>query len=105
MDSLHFIPYNILTRIFKQLTKYKNDYQQYLNYIYRNYTLSFYIYFKCIYIYILIGKTKKNPIRFKIGIQLEYNFASRVSSNVSFLIFVPSELIQCRNKEFNINES
>ena len=34
MDNLHFIPNNILTKIFKELTKYKNDYQQYLNYIY-----------------------------------------------------------------------
>ena len=23
MDSLHFIPYNILTRLFKELVKYK----------------------------------------------------------------------------------
>ena len=45
MDNLHFIPNNILTKNFKELTKYKNDYQQYLNYIYRN---AFY----CIYIYI-----------------------------------------------------
>ena len=34
MDNLHFIPNNILTKFFKKLTKYKNDYQQYLNYIY-----------------------------------------------------------------------
>ena len=34
MNSLHFISNNILTRLFKELTKYKNDYQQYLNYIY-----------------------------------------------------------------------
>ena len=34
MDNLHFIPNNILTNFFKELTKYKNDYQQYLNYIY-----------------------------------------------------------------------
>ena len=33
MDSLHFIPNNILTNFFKELTKYKNDYQQNLNYI------------------------------------------------------------------------
>ena len=25
-DNLHFIPNNILTKIFKKLTKYKNDY-------------------------------------------------------------------------------
>ena len=36
MDSLHFIPNNILTKFFKDLTKYKNDYQYYLNYIYKN---------------------------------------------------------------------
>ena len=36
MDNLHFIPnnINIFTNFFKELTKYKNDYQQYLNYIY-----------------------------------------------------------------------
>ena len=34
MDNLHFIPNNILIKFFKELTKYKNDYQQYLNYIY-----------------------------------------------------------------------
>ena len=35
MDNLHFIPNNILTIFFlKELTKYKNDYQWYLNYIY-----------------------------------------------------------------------
>ena len=26
MDNLHFIPNNILTKFFKELTKYKNDY-------------------------------------------------------------------------------
>ena len=34
MDNLHLIPNNILTNFFKELTKYKNDYQQYLNDIY-----------------------------------------------------------------------
>ena len=34
MDNLHFIPNNILANFFKELTKYKNDYQQYLNYNY-----------------------------------------------------------------------
>ena len=27
MDNLHSIPNNILTNFFKELTKYKNDYQ------------------------------------------------------------------------------
>ena len=27
MDNLHFIPNNIHTKFFKELTKYKNDYQ------------------------------------------------------------------------------
>ena len=39
---LHFIPNipnNILTRPFKELTKYKNDHQWHLNYIYKNYTM------------------------------------------------------------------
>ena len=26
-DNLHFMPNNILTKFFKELTKYKNDYQ------------------------------------------------------------------------------
>ena len=34
MNNLHFIPSNIVTNFFKELTKYKNDYQQYLNFIY-----------------------------------------------------------------------
>ena len=33
-DNLHFIPINIHINFFKELIKYKNDYQQYLNYIY-----------------------------------------------------------------------
>ena len=34
MENLHFISNKILTNFFKELTKYKNDNQQYLNYIY-----------------------------------------------------------------------
>ena len=34
MDNLHFIPNNILTNYLKELTKYKNNHQQYFNYIY-----------------------------------------------------------------------
>ena len=41
MDNLHFIPNNILANFFKELTKYKNDYQPYLNY---NYIMHFIIY-------------------------------------------------------------
>ena len=37
MDNLHFIHNNILTNFFKELTKYKNDNQLYLNYIYKLY--------------------------------------------------------------------
>ena len=37
MKNLHFIPNNILIKSFKELTKYKDDYQYYLNYIYKNY--------------------------------------------------------------------
>ena len=44
MDNLHFIPNNILTHFFKELTKYKNDYQQYLNYIYINNIIDLIIY-------------------------------------------------------------
>ena len=39
IENLHFIPNNILTKFFKELTKYKNDYQYYLNDIYRNYIM------------------------------------------------------------------
>ena len=45
MDNLHFIPNNILTNFFKELTKDKNDYQQYLNYIYMNYIMHLIVYF------------------------------------------------------------
>ena len=44
MGNLHFIPNNILTNFFKELTKYKNDYQKYLNYIYKNYIIHLIIY-------------------------------------------------------------
>ena len=44
MKILHFIPNNILTNFFKELTKYKNNYQQYLNYIYKNYIVYLIIY-------------------------------------------------------------
>ena len=53
MDNLHFILNNVLTRLFKELTKYKNDYQQYLNYIYRNNNMHLIVYLQvylCIYI-------------------------------------------------------
>ena len=43
-DNLHFIPNNILTNFFKELTKYKNDYQYNLNYIYKLYYAFYYIY-------------------------------------------------------------
>ena len=44
MDNLHFIPNNILTNFFKDIIKYKNDYQQYLNYTYRNYIMYLIVY-------------------------------------------------------------
>ena len=44
MGNLHFIPNNILTNFFKELTKHKNDHQWYLNYIYRNYIMHFIVY-------------------------------------------------------------
>ena len=44
MDNLHFISNNILTNFFKELTKYKNDYQLYLNYIYKNYIMYLIVY-------------------------------------------------------------
>ena len=51
MDNLNFILNNILTNFFKDLTKYKNDYQQYLNYIYKNYIMHFIVYLE-VYSYI-----------------------------------------------------
>ena len=56
MDNLYFIPNNILIIFFKELKKYENDYQQYLNYIYIYIYIGFalcillYI-FKCIHAY------------------------------------------------------
>ena len=43
MENLNFIHNNILTKSFKELTKYKNDYQQYLNYI-MHHIVYFYVY-------------------------------------------------------------
>ena len=83
MDSLHFIPNNILTNFFKELTKYKNDYQQNLNYIqelyYESYCKSLSISMhmhevtsQYIYIYIYIGKTQR---KIHQNLKLESNFA------------------------------
>ena len=44
MDNLHFIPNNILTNYLKELTKYKNNHQQYFNYIYMNYIMHLIVY-------------------------------------------------------------
>ena len=44
MDNLNFISNNILINFFKELTKYKNDYQQYLNYIQELYYASYCIF-------------------------------------------------------------
>ena len=49
MDNLHFIPNNILTNYFKELTKYKNNRQQYFNYIYI-YIYELYYVFYCIFL-------------------------------------------------------
>ena len=46
MDNLHFIPNSILKIFFKELIKYKNDYQQNLNYIYMNYIMYLIVYLK-----------------------------------------------------------
>ena len=56
MDKLHFLPNNILTRFFKELTKYKNDYisivfKLYI-YIYINYIIHHNIYLLNISIHI-----------------------------------------------------
>ena len=50
MENLNFIHNNILTKSFKELTKYKNDYQQYLNYIYKLYYT-----FYCIFLNVSIN--------------------------------------------------
>ena len=53
MDNLYFIPNNIFIKFFKELIKYKNDYQKYLNYIYIRIILCILLYiFKCIHVYI-----------------------------------------------------
>ena len=52
MDNLYFIPNNIFSKFFKELTTYKNDYQQYLNYIYIGIILCILLYiFKYIHAY------------------------------------------------------
>ena len=47
MENLHFLPNNILTWFYKELTKYKNDYISivFKLYIYRNYTMHLNVYF------------------------------------------------------------
>ena len=64
MDNLHFLHNSILTKLFKELTKYKNDYQQYLNYICTNYIIHLNVYLKYIYEYVrsykLINIENKN---------------------------------------------
>ena len=45
MNNIHSLANNILTRLFKELKNiYKNDYQYYLNYIYKNYTMHLNVY-------------------------------------------------------------
>ena len=52
MDNLHFIPNNVFAKFFKELIKYKNDYQQYLNYIYIRIIICILLYiFRYIYVY------------------------------------------------------
>ena len=62
MYNLHFIPNNIFKFFFKKLTKYKNDYHQYLNFIYRNYIMYLIIYlyiYPCIYIRLQASNNNK----------------------------------------------
>ena len=67
MDNLHFIPNNILTKFFKELTKYKNDYQQNLNYI-QEYIMHLIVYLLSIFMhmhvitsqYIIISEAERN---------------------------------------------
>ena len=78
MVNLHFIPNNILTKFFKELTKYKNDYQQYLNY-----TQELYYTFYCISLsvsmhmhvvtsqYIIIGEAERKSNQ---NSKLEFKF-------------------------------
>ena len=62
------------------------------------YILVYQITHSSIYIYIYEKqKLRENPIKFQIEFQLESNFAPYALSNLSFKIFVPSELIQCKN--------
>ena len=44
MNNIHSLANNILTRLFKELKKYKNNYQKYLNYIRKNYTMHLNVY-------------------------------------------------------------
>ena len=53
MDNLHFLPNNIFTRFFKELTKYKNDHISivFKLYLYRNYTMYLNVYLLSIFIH------------------------------------------------------
>ena len=53
MENLHFLPNNILTKFFKELTKYKNDYISIIFklYIYRNYTMHLNVYILSIFLH------------------------------------------------------
>ena len=80
MENLHFISNNILTKFFKELTKYKNDYQQYLNfiYIYIGIILCILLYiFKCIYVYEWGYKPvqyKNSRVQIQLDFKLDFNW-------------------------------
>ena len=85
MDNLHFIPNNILTNFFKELTKYKNDYQYYLNYIYIGIILCILLYiFKCIHAYARGYKLVLNRVMVGCYISIYWSLILR---HVSHLIF------------------
>ena len=78
MDNLHFVPNNILTRFFKELTKYKNDYISivFKLYIYMNYTMHLNVYFLSISIHM-----HESSKKIQLGFNWILNSAPRVPFN------------------------
>ena len=108
MDNLHFIPNNILTIFYKELKKYKKDYQQYFNYIYiyMNYITHLIVYFLSVSMhmhvvtsqYMLIAKAQRKFNQ----ILIEFSILCHVFHLI--FNFVLSELLSIKIEEFKSNQ-
>ena len=110
MENLHFIPNNILIKSFKELTKYKDDYQYYLNYIYKNYRgfqpktlinanilidIIYYLLFNTFHTY--ISKPKKKRVYVSLSLSL---FLSSIITFFSALSFSSIAFLQLNSIAF-----